>query len=325
MWWDIEVALAQTGQQDAVSGKGNSVWTITWWLTWATLWALAWFYLLKNPTAWIAGTVAGGIGGAAAGNALLDHNDTLSQICPSLNDELNKKKLQAYLNDVWWWIAGKDQNIEKKWQTIDKKVNTIFVNTLKKIESTRDENDENNVDRWTERNASITNYNNRSDILELSAWWCLSYLHTKLDAKGNIISVTLEDTGITFSWPKAVEQAIHLWLFVSQCEKELAWVWDQSEAFEYVDYGVWMIGLGRRWIYFDKKWSIIDRKLSEESIEKNIPYLVEWKNMDLFIEWLNSRKSWWSSLWTNKSYKGRTNTYLEKIKKRDENKNNTAA
>lgn len=319
MWWDIEVALAQNGQQDAVSGKWNSVWTVAWWLTWATLWALAGFYLLKNPTAWIVGTAAGGIGWAAAWNALLDHNDTLSQICPTLNEGLNKQNLQAYLNNVWWWIAGKDANIEKKAQTTDKKVNSIFVNTLKKIENTRDDNDDNNVDRWTERNAAITNYDNRPDVFELNAWGCVSYLHAKLDSWGKVISVTFEDTGLTFTWPKAIEQALHLWLFVNQCEKELCGKWNNSEAFRYFSGLTWNWKFDK-WIWFANDswynaiWSVFHGiKLSKWSIEKNIPNLLEWDNIDKFIEWLNSRKSWWSSLWTNKSYKGRTNTYLEKL------------
>jgi hypothetical protein len=316
MWGDIEIQLSDQAK-DAVSGAWIQVGKISWGVLGATLWWLAWAYWLKSLAGTVWWVVWGGIGGAAIWSATLDHNDTLSQICPSLNDEKNKNALIWYLIGMWWWIAGKDQNIEKKGQTTDKKVNTIFVNTLKKVEGTRDENDDNNVDRWTERNASITNYNNRPDILELNAWWCVSYFHTKLDAKGNIISVTVEDTGVTFTWPKAVEQAIHLWLFINQCEKELCGQSLYSEAFKY-GFDIWKSnGNGIRftkerwfWKYLPQIWTM---KFSKWSLEKNIPYLLEWENMNKFIWWLNSRKSGWSSLWTNKSYQWRTNTYIQKL------------
>ena len=295
-----------------VSGRGFPWWKILWWAGWLTLGAVLWFYLGNMPGAAIGGIWWAGAG-IAAWEAYIDGNNTLSKICPTLNDDINKSKLQSYLNKLWWWESWNDAHLEEKATTNDKKVNEIFVKTFEKIQKKENIHDDTNRDQWEERDAYIKNYQWRKNIFELKTRSSNTYLHADIDAQWNIKTVEIEDIWVKFTWPKAVEQAIHLWSFISKCEKELAWKWDQAKAFEYKEWWLTVSVLNKEWVFFDESGSVYDRKLSKDVLESNIPDLLQNNNMDTFISWMNSRKSWWQSLWTNKTWSWRKNTYLETL------------
>jgi hypothetical protein len=44
-----------------------------------------------------------------------------------------------------------------------------------------------------------------------------------------------------------------------------------------------------------------------------MPTLLQENHMDTFIKRMNTRESSWQSLWTNKTWSGRKNTYLKKL------------
>lgn len=321
-WWgDIEAHIDPNKKTDLVSAKWPiPIWLLTGWALWATLGWIAGFYTWNIPGALI-GTAWGGVAGAAAWDAFLDRNDTLSRICPTLNDELHKKKLVSYLNSMWWWRQWDVNDIEDLAKTQNEKINKKFVTVFDKIRDTIDPHDDNRTKREVERmaNGGITNYKNYDNIFELTTWGKKSYMEVEWDTNWEIQSVKVEDLNITFTWDNAIEQAIRTANFINKCEKELAGKWDQADAFEYRD-GITVSTLWKKWLYFDESWSAFDRKLSEEHIQKEIPFLLEWDNMNIFIDWLNTRDGGWSSLWTNTTWTGRTNMYLKLLEKNSTSK-----
>lgn len=313
-WWDIEVALNKDANKDLVSWKSPiPVGTITGGVLGATLGWVAGAYLWKNITTTVWWAAAGGLWWAALGN-VIDNSDTLSKVCPVLNEWDNRDYLVSYLNSTKWWVQWNDENLEQKAKTDNEKVNKTFIDTLHKIENTIDKNDDKRSQRGKERSASISNYNNQPNIIELKSRWSSFYFHTILDTVGNIVSIEPEDTGIVFNGPNAVSEAIHFWLFINQSEKELAWRWDTAEPFEYRD-GITVSTLNKEWIYFDESWSVFDYKLSKDAMQKNIPTLLQWNNMQKTISWLNSRQSTnGMSLWKkNEANWSRNNTYLKSL------------
>jgi len=145
------------------------------------------------------------------------------------------------------------------------------------------------------------------------------YLKIDTDAAGNINQVLLEDSWVVFSdngdGSNALEQAIRVGLFVSQSIAVLQWKWDSSKPFEYRD-GSLVSSLDKEGIYFDESWSAFDRKLSEKAIQENMSILLDWKNMDTFVWWLNGMKNnSGQSLWNSKKWGSRKNTYLESLSK----------
>ncbi len=300
--WDVSEIL--------VSGRWFPWWKVLWGAGGLTLGAVLWFYLGNIPGAVVWWVWAAGAG-VAAGEAYIDGNNSLSKIAPILNENKNKEKLQSYLNQLWWWESWNDEHLENKATTNNKKVNEIFVKTFETIQDTPNEHDETDRDQWEERDAYISNYQWRNNVFEMKTWSHSSYLHADIDQQGNIQSVEVEDIWIKFTWPKAVEQAIHLWSFINKCEKELAGKGRKNIAF---DARLWW-DIYNPGIYFDESmlWKY-HRKLSKEAIEKNIPILLENNNIDTFLAWMNSRKSGWQSLWTNQTWnKGRKNTYLDNL------------
>jgi uncharacterized pyridoxamine 5'-phosphate oxidase family protein len=101
-------------------------------------------------------------------------------------------------------------------------VNQQFQDVLIKIQEAEDSNDDEGYERGNERNPSIKNYADHSDIFELTARGKKCYLQIKSDTTGNIVSVEVEDTGVVFSGKNAVSEALHLGLFINKCEKELS-------------------------------------------------------------------------------------------------------
>lgn len=305
---DIEVKLSE-GSKDLVSGKWFPIGAVTGGVLGATLGGVIGYY------AGIKAGVMSGVGlwaiGAGAGSLLLDNNDTLSQICPTLNKDGNKKRLVSYLNSLWGRVQGSVENLDERAATTNEKANKQFVDTLDKIQATENPNDDEEHRLGNERNPSIKNYANHSDVFELTARWKPCYLQATFDNSGKIRSVQVEDTWVVFSGENAVSEALHLALFITQTEKKWAGKGDQKDPFTYSSRGgLWF----NKWIYFDVDNQVLDeRLLSKDAITNNMPTLLQENHMDTFIKRMNTRESSWQSLWTNKTWSGRKNTYLKKL------------
>lgn len=313
LWWDFEVDLLEDSDNEVVSGQWIPIWkilgwstavltTIAWLMYWWGAWGLAWLWV-----------------GAAAVGAwhLADTSDTLSAICPTLNKEVNKEKFRARLNKLPNLTAGKQEVYPG--QTSNQKINDVVAKVKDSIENTVDENDEFNTDRWAERLMTLKNLPWHPNVFELDSWNRKVYLKIDTDASGNIHQVLLEDSWIVFSdngdGSNALEQAIRVGLFVSQSIATLQWKWDTSKPFEYRD-GALVSSLDKEGIYFDESWSAFDYKLSQKAIQENMPILLDWKNIDTFVGWLNGMKNnSGQSLWNSKKWGSRQNTYLESLSK----------
>lgn len=310
-WGDLEVDLLKDSDNEVISGQWIPIGKILGWST-AVLTTILWL-MYGGWAGWVAWL---GVGAAAVGAGhLADTSDTLSRVCETLNNPDNKEKLRARLNNIPNLTAWK-QSIDPG-RTSYPEVNDIVNKVKDDIENTVDDNDEFNTDRWVERSLILKNLKWHNDILELTARNRTVYIKIDTDSSGKINKVSLEDCWIIFrddgDGSNALEQAIRTWLFVSQSINDLQWKWDTAKPFEYKD-GSLVSSLDKQWIYFDESWSTFDRKLSKEAIEKNMPILLQWKNMEIFVSWLNSMKSdAGQSLWNSKKWWSRHNTFLKSL------------
>jgi hypothetical protein len=97
LWGDLSVLLADKSEQEVVSAAGVPMWKIAWGALGTVGALLAGFY--GWPKLWLITWAVAIPGGIAAWN-LLDHNDTISKICPALNTSVAKQKFRACLNKL---------------------------------------------------------------------------------------------------------------------------------------------------------------------------------------------------------------------------------
>lgn len=278
LWWDLSVDLAETGEEEFVSGRGFPLGKIIWglwsaWLLYCTpRWKVAWKAL------WITWWFAAIAGFTALWHFGLDRNDTLSKICPMIADGTGRKEFRWYLNWLGIWKQG---NVDKNGNNteLDNVTPSVLAEDLKALITEIQQTQSNNEKFKEHGNKRMMDVipdktNPQKFILKSRRYETIFFYDEK--AK----TIRIDGLKHTFS-------NIHEWLrtanLTNKFKGDNVGQCNSDKPFSY-----W-IDFKWKGIYIDNQ-RFDDRSLSEDAFQKNFPTL--FKNKKEYINYLNKIEGW---------------------------------
>ena len=276
LWWDMAVDLAETGEEEFVSGRGFPLGKVIWglwsaWLLYCTpRWKVAWKAL------WITWWLAAIAGFTALWHFGLDRNDTLSKICPLIADGNGRKEFLWYLN---WLSIWKQGNIDKNGNNaeLDNVKPSPLADELKalimEIQSA-DSNQKDFKEHGNSRMMDVISDNTNPEKYVFNSRWVETVIFYNQQTK----TIRIDWLNVTF---KNIREGLRVANLTNKFIKEN---WGQCNSDKPFSH---KLDIKWRGIYIDNQ-RYDDRCLSEDAFKKHFPTLYKWKKD--FLTYLNAMK-----------------------------------